>query len=69
MVWITCSLHGGIQVVQLRGIVPGKTCAIVAVIDIAGLATRAIAAAEDNSRVGLFKIVIFNLDFHSAIAR
>ena len=30
--------HRGIQVVELRGVVPGKAGAVVAVIDVAGLA-------------------------------
>ena len=59
--------HRRIQVVELRGVVPGKAGAVVAVIDVAGLAAGAVAAAEDHGGVGLLKVVVFNLDLHAPV--
>src|SRR5260370_38248429 len=61
--------HCGIQIVELRCVVPGKAGAIVAVIDVAGVAGVSIVATEDYCSVGLLKVVIFNFDFDSAIMR
>ena len=61
--------HGGIQVVELGGIVPGKAGAIVAVIDVAGLATLAVAALEDHGGIGLLVVVAFDLDLDARVGR
>ena len=49
---------GGVQVVELRRVIPGKAGAVVAVIDVARLAGPLVAAAEDHGRVGLLVVVI-----------
>ena len=54
--------HRGVQVVELRGVVPGKAGAVVAVIDVARLAGAVVAAAEDDGGVGLLVVVVFDLD-------
>ncbi len=59
--------HGGVQVVELRGVVPRKAGAVVAVIDVARLAAGLVAAAEDHGGVGLRVVVVFDLDFHAAV--
>ena len=58
--------HRRIQVVELRGVVPRKAGAVVAVIDVARLAGPAVAAAKNDSSVGLLEVVIFDLDFDAA---
>ena len=60
--------HGGIQVVELRGVVPGKAGAVVAVVDVAGLAGGFVAAAKDDGGVGLLEVVVFDFDFDAAVA-
>ncbi len=60
--------HRGIQIVKLRGVVPGKAGAIVAVIDVAGFAGRFVAAAEDDGGIGLVEVVVFDFDFDAAVA-
>ena len=61
--------HRGIQVVELRGVVPGKAGAVVAVIDVAGFAALAVAAAEDHGGVGLLEVVILDLDLDAPVVR
>ena len=58
---------GGIQVVELRGVVPGKAGAVVAVVDVAGFAAGFVAAAKDDGGVGLLEVVVFDLDFDAAV--
>ena len=48
----------GIQVVELRGVVPRKAGAVVAVIDVARLAGLLVAAPEDHRRIGLLEVVV-----------
>ena len=60
--------HRGIQVVELRGVVPRKAGAVVAVVDVAGLAGGLVAALKDDGGVGLLEVVVFNLDFDAAVA-
>src|SRR3954463_6981489 len=61
--------NGRIEVVELSGVVPWKASAVVAVIDIAGFAGPFVASAERDSGIGLFEIVIFNLDFDALVMR
>src|SRR6201999_318939 len=49
----------GFGVVELRGIVPSETRAIVAVIDIAGGSVAVVAQAGGNGSIGLVVIVVF----------
>src|SRR6185369_3724874 len=58
----------GVEIVQLGGVVPGKTGAVVAVIDVAGFARPAIDTTENYGGVGLVVVVVFNLDFDAAVA-
>jgi hypothetical protein len=60
--------HRGIQVVELRGVVPRKAGAVVAVIDEARFSAGAVAAAKDHGRIGLLVVVVFDLDLHARIA-
>src|SRR6185369_3735977 len=55
----------GLQVVELRGIVPREAGAVVAVIDVSGVATPAIDTAKHDRCIGLVKVMIFNLDLDS----
>ena len=57
----------GVEVVELRGVVPGETGTVVAVVDIASFAAGFVAAAENDGCIGLVEIVVFNLDFDSAV--
>ena len=59
--------HRRIQVVELRGIVPGKAGAVVAVIDVAGFASLAVAALEDHGGVGLLEVVILDFDLDAPV--
>ena len=61
--------HCWIQVVELRRVVPRKAGAVVAVIDVAGLAARAVAAAEDHGGVGLLEVVVLDLDLDTPVVR
>jgi hypothetical protein len=54
--------HRRIEVVELRGVVPGKAGAVVAVVDVAGFAAGAVAAAKDHGGVGLLEVVVLDLD-------
>ncbi len=54
--------HVGLRVVQLRGVVPGKGRAVVAVIDVTCLARAVVADAKCYRGVGLIVIVIIDLD-------
>ena len=58
-----------VQVVELRGIVPGEAGAVVSVIDVAGFTAGFVAAAEDDRSIGLLEVVILNFDFDAAIVR
>ena len=58
---------GSVQVVELRGVVPGKAGAVVAVIDVAGFAAGFIATAKDHGGIGLVVIVILDLEFNAAV--
>ena len=58
---------GGIQVVELRGVVPGKAGAVVAVIDVARFAAGFVAAAKHHGGIGLVVIVILDFKLHAAI--
>ena len=46
-----CLAHLGAQIVELRGVVPGKAGAVIAVIDIARLARPAITRLKHHRRV------------------
>ena len=59
--------HRRIEVIELRSVVPRKAGAVVAVIDVAGLAGRLVAAAEDDCRVFLGEIAILDFDLHAAV--
>ena len=59
----------GIEVVELRGVVPGKAGAVVAVVDVAGFAAGFVAAAKDDGGVGLLEVVVFDLDLDAAVVR
>ena len=59
--------YRGIEVVELRGVIPGEAGAVVAVIDVAGFAGGLVAAAEDDGRVGLGEVVVFDFDFNAAV--
>src|SRR5690348_5180398 len=59
----------GIQVVELRGVVPGEAGAVVAVIDVARLSGPLVAAAKDDGGVGLLEIVVFDFDFDAGVVR
>ena len=61
--------HFGFEIVQLRGIVPRKTGAIVAVIDVLGAARPLIDAFEDHGRVAVIEVVIFQVDSDAPIPR
>ncbi len=60
--------YRGIQVVELRSVVPRETCAIVAVIDVAGLPRGFVAPTEDYSSIGLRKVMVLDFDFDAAVA-
>jgi len=47
--------NGGVQVVELRGVVPGKAGAVVAVIDVPGFVSPLVAALEDDGGIGCSK--------------
>ena len=58
---------GGVQVVELRGVVPRKAGAVVAVVDVAGVAGVLVDAAEDDGGVGLLEVVVVDFDFDAAV--
>ena len=58
---------GGVEVIELRGVVPGKAGAVVAVVDVAGFAAGFVAAAEDDGGVGLVAVVVLDFDLDAAI--
>ena len=58
-----------IQIVELRGVVPREAGAVVAVVDVAGVAGPLVATLKDHGCVSLFKVVIFNFDFDAAVVR
>ena len=58
---------GRVEVVELRGVVPGKAGAVVAVVDVAGFAAGFVAAAKDDGGIGLLEVVVFDLDFDAAV--
>ncbi len=59
--------HLGLRVVELRRVVPRERGAVVAVVDVAGLAVRVVAQAEGNSGVGLVVVAVVDLDLHPAV--
>ena len=59
----------GLQVVELRGVVPGEARAVVAVIDVARLAARAVDALEDDGGVGRVPVVVLELDDDALVGR
>ncbi len=56
----------GLGVVELRGVVPGEGGAVVAVVDVAGLAGGVVAQAEGDGGVGLVVVVVVDLDLDAA---
>ena len=52
-------------VVDLRGVVPGKRGAIVAVVDEARCAARMMAKPKNHRGIGLIVVMIFDLDLHA----
>ena len=62
IVWMTASRTTGFEVVQLRRVVPRHARAVVAVVDVAGLAGPVVGALEDDRRVGGVPVVILDLD-------
>src|SRR6185312_17014953 len=61
--------HFPVQVVELRGVIPWVAGAIVPVIHITRVAGPAITTAKDDGSVGFVVVVIFYLDFYTAIGR
>src|SRR6185437_15412957 len=61
--------YRGVEVIELGGIVPGKAGAVVSVIDVAGFAGPQIATAEDDGRVGLLEVVVFDFDLDPPVVR
>jgi hypothetical protein len=59
---------GGLGVVELGGVVPGEGGAVVAVVDVAGLAGGVVAEAEGYGGVGLIVIMVFDFDFDAGVA-
>ena len=53
---------GWIQVVQLRGIVPGHTCAVIAVIDEFCLPAAVIVTFENHCRVAAGVVMVLKVD-------
>jgi hypothetical protein len=58
---------GGVHVIELRGVIPGKACAIIAVVDVADVAGEVVAAAEDDGSIFLRKIFVVDFDFDARI--
>ena len=61
--------HVGLQVVQLRRVVPGEAGAVIAVVDVARLAAALVDALEDDRGIGGVPVVILELDDHAVIGR
>ena len=59
--------HRRIQVVELRRVVPGKAGAVVAVIDVASLATLPVAPLEDHGSIRLVEIMVLNFYFDAPV--
>src|SRR5579871_2275203 len=59
----------GLGVVELGGVVPGKGGAVVAVIDVAGLAAGVMTEAERDGSIGLVVVVVVYLDFDAGVRR
>ena len=57
----------GPQVVELRGVVPGEAGAVVAVVDVARLATPAVDALEHHRGVRGVRVVVLELDAHPLV--
>ena len=57
----------GLEVVQLSRVVPGKARAVVAVVDVADVARRRVAALEDDRGVGVVPVVVFEADLHALV--
>jgi len=52
----------GLQVIELRRVVPRHARAVVAVVDVAGLAAPRVGALEHDRRVGRVPVVVLDLD-------
>src|SRR5665213_384082 len=59
--------HGWVEVVELRGVIPGEAGAVVAVIDVADFAGGLVATLKDYGSIGLLEVVVFNLDFDASV--
>ena len=54
--------HLGLQIIELRGVIPGKGCAVVSVINVAGVTCVLVGALEYDCRIGLVKVMVFDLN-------
>ena len=54
--------HLGLEVVELRRVVPGHRGAVVAVVDEALLAAPVVDALEDHRGVGVVEVVVLDVD-------
>ncbi len=61
--------HLGLDVVELRGVVPRHRCAVVAVVDEALLAAPAIASLERHRGVAVVEVVILDVDPDALVVR
>ena len=61
--------HLGLQVVELRGVVPRHRRAVVAVIDEARVAAPVVDALERHRRVGVVEVVILEVDADARVGR
>src|SRR5262245_17323686 len=52
----------GLEIVQLRGVVPREARAVIAVVDVARLAASTIDAFENDGGIGRVPIVVLDLD-------
>ena len=59
--------HFGFEVIELGCVVPREGCAIIAMIDITDIASLMVAAFEDDCRIGLIVIMIFEINAHTRI--
>ena len=61
--------HLSLRIIELGGVIPRKRSAVVAVIDIACIASRAVIAFEDNRRIGMIVVMIFQNNLDAIIIR
>ena len=61
--------HLGLGVVELRGVVPRKRSAIVAVVDVAGRSIRMVSQAKGDGGVRLVVVAVVDLDLDAAVGR